>query len=40
MPSFTLLGRIGNFSDAEIERIWVAGDREFLIDAVLKKVAR
>lgn len=36
-PSFTLLGRIGDFSEAEILRLWDSGNREVLIDAVLKK---
>jgi hypothetical protein len=35
---FTLLGRVGNFSEAEIQRAWESGDRESLIKAVLQRV--
>jgi hypothetical protein len=37
-PAFTLLGRAGNFSEAEIQRAWQSGDRESLIKAVLQRV--
>jgi hypothetical protein len=37
MPSFTLLGRIGNFSEEEIEKAWT-GNRESLIKMILERV--
>lgn len=37
LPSFTLLGRIGNFSEEEIQKALDSGNRELLIKAVLEK---
>lgn len=33
---FVLLGRTGNFSEAEIEKAWLSGNRETLIESVSK----
>lgn len=38
MPSFTLLGRIGNFSEEEIKKAWSSGNRESLIGRILERV--
>jgi hypothetical protein len=37
MPSFTLLGRIGNVSEEEIQKAW-SGNRESLIERILERV--
>lgn len=38
MPSFTLLGRIGNVSEEEIQKAWSIGNRESLIKTMLERV--
>ncbi len=38
LASFTLLGRVGNFSEEEIRKAWDSGDRESLIRAVLERL--
>lgn len=38
MPSFTLLGRIGNFSEEEIQKAWSIGNRKSLIETILERV--
>lgn len=38
MPSFTLLGRIGNFPEEEIQKAWSTGNRESLIKMMLESV--
>jgi len=35
--SFTVLGRVGNFTENEIERTWASGNREFLIQRIMKE---
>jgi hypothetical protein len=36
--AFFILGRVGNLSDNEIQKAWDSGNRQFLIEAVLKRV--
>lgn len=38
IPSFTLLGRIGNVSEEEIQKAWSIGNRESLIETILERV--
>ena len=38
MPSFTLLGRIGNLSAEEIQKAWSSGNRESLIETILERI--
>jgi hypothetical protein len=38
MPSFTLLGCIGNLSEEEIQKAWSIANREFLIKMMLERV--
>lgn len=40
MPAFTLLGRVGKFSEEEIQRAWDIGDRESIIAAVFKGMVK
>lgn len=35
---FALLGRLGNLSEDEIQKDWVSGNREALIDTVLRRI--
>jgi hypothetical protein len=35
---FFIMGRVGNLSDAEIQRAWDSGNRQSLIETVLKRV--
>jgi hypothetical protein len=36
--AFFMLGRVGNLSDDEIQKAWDSGDRQLLIETVLKRV--
>jgi hypothetical protein len=36
--AFFILGRVGNLSDDEIQKLWDSGDRQLLIETVLKRV--
>lgn len=38
MPAFTLLGRVGKFSEEEIQKAWSSGNRESLIGTILERV--
>ena len=40
LPSFFLLGRVVGFSEAEIQKAWVSGDRETLIETALKRTRK
>jgi hypothetical protein len=39
-PSFTVLGRVGNVSENEIEEVWARGNRELLIQRIMKESGR
>lgn len=38
VPSFTLLGRVGDVPEEEIQKAWSSGNRESLIETILEKV--
>jgi hypothetical protein len=37
LPAFTLLGRIGNFPEEEIQKAWNTGNRESVIKTIVEK---